>query len=227
MYLKGILNKLSLIKTVEVYFIPKDEYYQGNIKMDALILAGGENKRITVIKGFLEINSRRIIESNVESLKKVFKKVIISTNNPELYFYIGVPMIGDVVEQRGPMTGILSALVMPDLSDIFVTACDMPFINVILIKYLKDRWEDKWDAVIPVFRKKPQPLFGIYSKRIARNIEESINSGKRGLTEFLQTIEVLYIDEDEFRNIDAEGRSFVNINTMDDFKREGGKTCLV
>ncbi len=195
--------------------------------MDALILAGGENKRIPVIKGFLEINSRRIIESNIETLKKIFTKVIISTNNPELYFYIGVPMIGDVVDQRGPMTGILSALVMPDVSDIFVTACDMPFINVILIKYLRDKWEDKWDAVIPVFHKRPQPLFGIYSKRIAHNIEESINNGQRSLREFLQTIEVLYVDEDEFRDIDAEGRSFVNINTMEDFKREGGKTCLV
>lgn len=195
--------------------------------MDAVILAGGENKRIPVIKGFLEINRRRVIESNIESLKKIFKKVMISVNNPELYFYTGVPIIGDVIDHRGPMTGIFSALIIPEVSDIFVIACDMPFINVILIKYLTGKWDDKRDAVIPIFDKRPQPLFGIYSKRIAHKIEESINSGKRRLRDFLKTIEVLYVDEEEVRDIDTEGRSFVNINTMEDFKREGGKICLV
>jgi len=36
--------------------------------MKTLILAGGENKRLPVIKGFLEIKGRRIIELNIELL---------------------------------------------------------------------------------------------------------------------------------------------------------------
>ena len=66
--------------------------------MDALILAGGENKRIPSIKGFLEIRNRKIIETNIELLKSIFSRVILSVNNPELYFYLGLPMIGDVVD---------------------------------------------------------------------------------------------------------------------------------
>jgi molybdopterin-guanine dinucleotide biosynthesis protein A len=42
----------------------------------------------------------------------------------------------------------------------------------------------------------------------------------RGLREFLKKIEVLYISEDEVRAIDPEGRSFVNINTVEDYERE-------
>lgn len=188
--------------------------------MKALILAGGENKRLPVMKGFLEIKGRRIIESNVELLKEIFVCVIISTNNPECYFYLGVPMVGDIVKYRGPMTGLLSALITLEAPEIFVTACDMPFIKPELIRYIVDRWEKRWDAVIPIFDGKPQPLLGIYSKKLVPKMEDSIRKGMRGLREFLKKIEVLYISEDEVRAIDPEGRSFVNINTVEDYERE-------
>lgn len=196
--------------------------------MDALILAGGENKRFPVIKGFLEVDGKRVIESNIELLSKIFDRVIISANDPELYFYLGATMVGDVVEYRGPMTGILSALTIPEVSEIFVTACDMPFIKPELIEYIVDKWEKKYDAAIPIFDKKPQPLFGIYSKRVAKSTEQSIKNGERSLREFLRGINVLYINEEEVRNIDPEGRSFININTIEDFQKEiGGEICLV
>jgi len=196
--------------------------------MDAIILAGGENKRFPVIKGFLEISGKRIIETNIEFLKGIFDRVIISTNNPELYFYLGVLMVGDVVEYRGPMTGILSGLTIPEVSEVFVTACDMPFINAELIKYIVDKWEKEYDALIPIFDDKPQPLLGIYSKRIAKSMEQSIINGERSLREFLRGINVFYINEEEVRNIDPESRSFININTIEDFQKEiGGEICLV
>ncbi len=194
---------------------------------DTLILAGGENKRIPFIKGFLEIQNRRIIERNLEILSKIFRKVVISTNTPEIYCYLGVQMVGDVLDTRGPMTGILSALINPEISDIFVTACDMPYINAILIKHITEKWDGKRDAVIPIYYKRPQPLFGMYSKRIAVRMEDSIRKGRKSLRDFLEEINVLYIHEDVVRSIDPEGRSFVNINTVKDYQREGGKLCLV
>ena len=195
--------------------------------MDAVILAGGENKRIPLLKAFLRVQGRSIIESTIELLTGVFDTVIISTNDPEIYFHLGVPLVGDLVKERGPMTGILSVLSLPEVSEVFVTACDMPFINGILTRYMVERWEDGRDALIPVHNGRPQPLFGIYSKKIASGMEESIKRGVRGLTEFLRGRDVLYIGEEEVRSMDPEGRAFVNINTMDDIEGEGGKICSV
>jgi len=194
--------------------------------MDALILAGGENKRIPMIKGFLEIRNRKIIETNIELLKSIFSRVILSVNHPELYFYLGLPMIGDVFDNRGPMTGILSVFMNTESADIFVTACDMPYINAILIKHMVEKYNYKFDALIPLYDGKPQPLFGIYAKRISGLMEQRIRAGKKSLLDFLKTINVRYINEEEVRNIDPEGRSFVNINTFKDYQREGGAICL-
>ncbi len=59
-------------------------------------------------------------------------------------------------------------------------------------------------------------------------MEQSIKNGERSLREFLRGINVLYINEEEVRNIDPEGRSFININTIEDFQKEiGGEICLV
>jgi molybdopterin-guanine dinucleotide biosynthesis protein A len=191
--------------------------------MNALILAGGENKRLPILKGFLEIDGKRIIESNIDVLERIFDKVIISTNDPEHYFYLGRAMVGDTMRQRGPMTGIVSVLNIPKISEIFVTACDMPFISAELIRSIVEQWDKKWDAVVPVFNKKPQPLLGIYAKTIAQNMEKSIKRGKRSLMQFLKGINVLYIDEKEVRKIDRTGKSFVNINTPEDAQNVTGK----
>ena len=194
--------------------------------MKAVILAGGENRRLPVIKGFIEIEGRKIIESTVKLLKGVFDGVIISTDNPEWYFYLGVPMVGDVMGYRGPMTGILSALISLEDQEVFVTACDMPFIKPALVKYIVSRATSKdielqvWDAVIPIFDGKSQPLLGIYSKRLVPKMENCIREGNRGLREFLKATMVLYIREDEVRMFDPKGKSFVNINTIEDYEKE-------
>jgi molybdopterin-guanine dinucleotide biosynthesis protein A len=196
--------------------------------MDALILAGGENKRIPLLKGFLEIRDGKILEVSIQHLRKVFNRIILSANTPEHYYYLGLPMVGDIIQVRGPMTGIFSALSLPDVSDVFVTACDMPEINGILIKYIAGRWASEYDAAIPVFNNEPQPLFGVYAKRVVQRMEEALHHDKRSLRGFLRDCNVLYIQEADVRKIDPEGRSFVNINTMQDFEKEtGGKTCLV
>lgn len=195
--------------------------------MDALILAGGENTRIPVPKGFLLINGHRIIDRNLLLFKSVFERTYISTNAPELYFYTGARMVGDVLPSKGPITGIYSVLMVPGISAVFVTACDMPFINVILMQYIIERWEQGRDAVIPVFRKKPEPLFAIYSRNVAGTMEDCIRKGDVGLQKILAKIDVLYIQEEEVRRRDPEGKSFVNINTLEEYQKEtGGKACL-
>jgi molybdenum cofactor guanylyltransferase len=186
----------------------------------ALILAGGENKRLPMTKGFLELKGRKIIESTIGLLKEIFASVIISTNTPESYFYLGFPMVGDVMNYKGPMTGIFSALAALEEPEIFVTACDMPFIRPDLIRYIVGRWSNTWEAVIPIFDGKPQPLLGIYSKKLLPRMEESIEKHIGGLRAFLNTREVQYIEEDQVRLIDQEGRSFVNINTIQDYEKE-------
>jgi molybdopterin-guanine dinucleotide biosynthesis protein A len=193
--------------------------------MDALILAGGENKRFLSHKGLAEINGKRIIDTISELLVKHFNNIFVSTNNPEKFYYLGFTMIGDILKYRGAMTGIFSTLVCTGTSEVFVTACDMPFINPGLVSTIIEKYNGQ-DALIPVFKCRPQPLLGIYAGRIAGMMEERIIFKKRGMLDLLKEINVSYIDEDRISMVDPEGKSFVNINTVADLNKiSGGPGC--
>jgi molybdopterin-guanine dinucleotide biosynthesis protein A len=194
--------------------------------MDALILAGGENRRFLFHKGLAEICGSKIIEITSSLLKKHFNKVWLSTNSPEIFFYLGLPMIGDIVNFRGPLTGIFSALACTGAGELFVTACDMPFISSEVINLIKGSYSGQ-DAVIPVFGGRPQPLLGVYSNKTRGLMEEKIKAKSMRIRDLLHDIDVYYIEEQEVLRVDPEGRSFVNINTREDLqKATGGLKCL-
>jgi len=187
------------------------------------ILSGGENRRIPVLKGFLKVSGQTILERSIAVLSRVFDKVVISTNMPEQYFALGIPMIGEIRKEKCPMTGILSVLVATGADAVFVVGCDMPFISENLIRFMVQEHrargaEQGYDAVIPVFRGKKEPLFGIYTKALIPFIETTFQGGERRITEMLVPARVRYVTEDEVRAVDPLGDSFVNVNTMEDYE---------
>lgn len=186
--------------------------------MVAAVLAGGENRRLPFKKGFLELGGKTIIESTLQCLDGLFDQVFISTNEPEHYFRFGVPMVGDVIDERGPMTGIYSAITAARGHCVFVVACDMPFIKPEIVEYLISRKGSGEGATVPVVGGRPEPLCAVYSRALAPEMYRCIREGRKGLTDFLKKIDVLYVGEDELKALDPDGRSFMNINTLNDLE---------
>ena len=185
--------------------------------MEAIILAGGENRRFQSHKALAEIKGRRIIEASTELLTKHFTAVYISTNTPELFFYLGLPLIGDIVEQRGPITGIYSSFISTGAPELFFMACDMPFIKAEVIELIKEKFHGQ-DAVLPMLKGLPQPLLGIYSRRLIPQLAERIEQNTKAMWDLLQGITVQFIPEQEILQADPEGISFVNVNTPEEYR---------
>jgi len=205
-----------------------------------VILAGGENRRMPVLKGFIEVEGKKIIERNLTVMKMLFREIFIVTNQPELYSYLRVPMLGDIYNIRGPMTGVLTALINSSDNWIFVSACDMPFIDPEVIRFMaRERYnptcitiidrgqksvsgivstEDIYDTVIPLSAYKAEPLFAFYSKKIMSSLDQFVLTGKKSIKYFLLNHDkrVKYITSDELKNIDPELRSLINLNTPED-----------
>ncbi|MCX8031556.1 MAG: molybdenum cofactor guanylyltransferase [Thermodesulfovibrionales bacterium] len=187
--------------------------------LSGVVLAGGENSRFPILKGFLKIDGITIIEKNIHILQTLCKDVLISTNKPELYFKFKVNMIADLYPASGPMAGIHSSLINAIYDNLLVIACDMPFLNSNLLAYLiKKHFEGNNLATIPSFRNKIQPLCGIYNKKIIPPLEKHLEDRKNSLYLFLKDIKINIINEKEIKNIDPFGHTFININTIDDFE---------
>jgi molybdopterin-guanine dinucleotide biosynthesis protein A len=184
-----------------------------------VILAGGENRRMPILKAFIKIEGEKIIERNIKIMKQFFEEVFIITNEPEVYSYLDVPLLGDVYNVRGPMTGIFTSLLNSSNSWVFISACDMPYINHELIRFMSLK-RDNYEAVVPEYNGNIEPLFSFYSRRLLLPMEEAIFKGKTGLQYFLKNKKVKYITTREIRDIDPQGKSFINLNTPQDLSRE-------
>lgn len=195
--------------------------------LTAVILAGGENRRFPILKGFIPVEGSTIIERDILLIRGLFDDLLVSTNMPELYFPLGVPLVGDILKSGGPMSGIHASLIQASTKGVFVIACDMPFVRGELIRFLCGRYEEaspqkEWDAFIPVCNGEPQPLMGVYCSSLIPMLEEAILAGKTSLRRFLREIRTDLIPEEDVRRIDPEGASFVNINTTEEYERVMG-----
>jgi len=187
------------------------------------VLAGGENRRFPDLKAFIKLEGGTIIERNIALLRGVFEKVLISTNIPEAYFSLGEVMVGDILLSRGPMSGIYSSLTASGFAAVFVIACDMPFvkssvISMVLDKHLEALASGPVDATIPVFNGKVQPLLGIYCRTALPVMEYCILNEKTSMSGFLDEVRTNLVPEADIKEVDLEGRSFVNINTKADYE---------
>lgn len=188
------------------------------------VLAGGENRRFPQLKSFIHLDGSPLIERAVLLLKTLFPKIFISTNRPDLYFPLGVPLIGDTLPSVGPMAGIHSSLINATGNAVFVIACDMPFpsrdlISLLCREHSGSLEQASFDATVAMYDGEPQPLFGVYSKSIVPQLETGILGRKTTMKRFLDEIKTQFVEESRVRRIDPLGRSFININTIADYDK--------
>ncbi len=189
-----------------------------------VILAGGENRRFPILKGFIELEGVPLIKRNTDLLRGLFREVFVSTNMPEHYFFLGVPLIGDVLPSRGPMSGIHSCLLNAGGDAVFISACDMPFLRAEVVALLCEEHRrasasGRIDITIPVYDGTPQPLLGVYAKTVLPLLEEGVLSDRTSMKRFFEEAATHFIGEALLRETDPDGRSFININTPEDFQR--------
>lgn len=192
----------------------------------ALILAGGSNRRYPILKPFISIRGKTIIERQLRVLSTLFDEVLLSTNLPDAFFKLGIPMVGDIGRSSGPLSGILSGLLNAASDRLFVVACDMPFIKKEVIELILSK-KQKAPVVLCSYNGKVHPLIGLYERSLIDKIESYIEKGHYRVFDFINKLDSCIIDESDIKKVDPEGCSFVNINTPEELKKIiGGRICL-
>ncbi len=75
------------------------------------------------------------------------------------------------------------------------------------------------DAILmPVVQSAPQVLLAVYPRSILPIVEECLRSGRHDLRVLLEVAPVSYIEEAQLRQVDPQLRSFVNVNTPEEFE---------
>jgi molybdopterin-guanine dinucleotide biosynthesis protein A len=188
--------------------------------ISAILLAGGKSSRLGTDKAKVKLDGESVmIQTIAEKLSLISDDIVVSTNGRR-YEDITVPVrwATDVTPGAGSLMGLYSGLLAVKHDYAIAVACDMPFINIELLKYMMSLPRD-YDALLPRIGDNTEQLHSIYSKSCLPKMEKFLDSGRLKITAFIDEINVKYIPEEIIDRYDPQHLSFFNVNTAEQLKQ--------
>ena len=204
--------------------------------LSGIILSGGQSRRMGQDKAFLELGGRRLLDHVAEALGQVCDDLVVVANDVERYRGPGWRVAPDAFPGAGSLGGLYTGLQAARHPYVVTVACDMPFLNVALLRYLAEAAQG-WDAAIPRAHIEGmtgrgsrrdgsptakdvdlQPLHAVYHRRVARPIRDRIAAGDLRMIGFLPAIRARYVSAEEVQRLDPQGLSFFNANTPEEWQ---------
>jgi molybdopterin-guanine dinucleotide biosynthesis protein A len=192
-----------------------------------LILAGGRSSRMGSDKALLTFpgaSSFTFVERLVSRLAEYCMEILLVVRDEEsgrVYPFASdahLRLVCDQVPGQGPLMGLYSGLQACSCSHALVLAVDQPFVRSELLAWLCS-FPPGSESLVPRIQGVPQVLLARYARTLLPTIEECLQAGRRDPRALLTCAPVRFLEEEQVRTVDPDLRSFVNINTPQDFQR--------
>lgn len=191
------------------------------------IMAGGKSSRMGTDKSFVTLLGKPLIEHLLDRLADLGEdERILITNRPDDYAAFGLPMFTDVLPDKGSLGGIYTAITYSQSEYTLVIACDMPFANPAVVKYMKGLCDGTYDVIVPRVDNYPEGLHAIYNRACLAPIQKRLDADQLKVMGFYDDVRVRYLDEAEYQPFDPKGLSFFNVNTpqeLEEARRVAGE----
>ncbi|MGH9465679.1 MAG: molybdenum cofactor guanylyltransferase [Thermoanaerobaculia bacterium] len=179
------------------------------------VLAGGRSRRLGRDKALISSKGTTLVGRAVAVLAALFPRVVLVAPDRPEYEALGVERIADRWPDAGPLAGIEAALAAAAGAPVFVLACDLPLVEVELVKELATVPPD-FGVAGPAARLAAadgvlQPLCGLYGAACGPVLARSLERGTRALHEALLEVRC--------ERVEVAPDSLLNINVEDDVTR--------
>jgi molybdopterin-guanine dinucleotide biosynthesis protein A len=186
--------------------------------VSGIILAGGASERLGRDKALIQLWGRPLIAHVAAKLALIVAKVVVVTNEPERYAFLGLDSVPDIYPGIGTLGGLHAGLSAVQSAYGLAVGCDMPFLSVGLLRYMIAQ-APSHDVVMPRIGQYYEPLHAIYARRCLPAIEQAIAAGRWRLLSSLEGARIHYVEEEVVDRYDPQHLSFFNVNTPSDLER--------
>ena len=187
-----------------------------------IVLAGGYGLRLGRNKALEAVGERSLLDWVLSRLSFLDSDILLVTTKElpytRLIDYPRLRVVSDIYPGRGPLGGIYTGLKFASAARSLVVACDMPFLNRGLLRYMIEL-SAGFDLVIPRLGELVEPLHAVYSKACLAPIERLLEQGILSVRELFGLVRVRYVETEEIDRFDPEHLSFFNVNTKSDLAR--------
>jgi molybdopterin-guanine dinucleotide biosynthesis protein A len=156
------------------------------MKITAIILAGGQSRRMGTDKALMQYLGKPLIRYSIDLALCFTEKIIISTNINEISSF-GFPVVNDKYPLKAPLAGIHAGLLYSNTDWNLVLTCDMPNVSVQLINYLLSMVDEGSELVLPGHHGYVEPLCGFYHRNLIPFIESNFKKSRLSPLDLLES----------------------------------------
>jgi molybdopterin-guanine dinucleotide biosynthesis protein A len=193
----------------------------------AIILAGGQSRRMGRPKAALRFGNCSILERLINELSTSFDEILVAAAPEQvepfaiehlLMAHSSARLLRDPLPFEGAALALARSLSAATNDVVFACSCDMPLLRAGLARSLCTMLEG-YEAVVPYINGSPQPLCAAYRRNVARFLQAEVLSGERRLTCITSGLRARRPKAVLLRQFDQDLRSFINVNTPEDYSR--------
>lgn len=194
-------------------------------RVSMVIQAGGESRRMGRSKATVPFCGRPLICRLIERLSPVADELIITTNEPkelaflqEQYPELGIRFESDVINERGALPGLYTALRCARNPYVAVVACDMVLASPsLVVAEALEMTRTGADVVVPVNKHGFEPFHAIYRRLgCLPAVREALNEGEKRAQVFFNQVNVCEFPQKKVLEAEPMGGCFMNANTPDE-----------
>jgi molybdenum cofactor guanylyltransferase len=189
----------------------------GRLPVSIVILAGGRGERLGQDKATLDLAGVTLVQRTLDALAPLSDDFIVVLRSDQ---DLAVPLariVRDLEAYAGVLAGMASGLEAARHAWSFVVACDMPFVNRRLVRYMYSQ-RAEYDIVVPRVSAGLEPLHALYHRNCLDPLRQALEKGQRRVISFYDSLRVRYIEGTELQDLDPLELSFFNINTPEDLE---------
>lgn len=179
------------------------------------IQAGGESKRMGQDKGLVPFQGQPLIMRVLNRVAIIADELVITSNQPEQYRFLGLTPVPDRQPGRGALGGLYTALDAAHYPAVAIVACDMPFVNPLLLAFqLQLLNETGADLVIPRTPDGLEPFHAVYRRETCLpHVRAALQFDQRRVDAWFPLVKVHELTPEAIQPYDPLGLAFLNINT--------------
>ena len=183
------------------------------------IQAGGESSRMGEDKALKTFLGRPLIQRVIDRLTSIADEVIVTTNRPDDYAFLNLPLFPDLKPGRGALGGLYTAIASSRHPLVAVVACDMPFASAHLLEAESSMLlEEEVDVVIPKSAEGYEPLHAVYRRATCLPaIASAIDADQWKVIAWFPQVKIRVLTSEEAKRYDLLGLAFWNVNTPEEF----------
>ncbi len=185
-----------------------------------VILAGGKSSRMGVDKSHVNLFGKLMIDRIIERIGSKGDDIIVVSNEVIKISTGKIKFVPDYYRNFGALAGLHAGIKAAKNENVLVVANDMPFINLELLDYMRQRMVPGIDVVIPDNGRGLEPFHAIYRKKSCLPaIEKAIQEQSKRIISWFPLVKVVIVEESVIDSMDPERLAFFNVNTPEDLKR--------